>query len=257
MPRLTELQDAFADAIVNVEHDVPEAITSHSSPKPRERFNIYRNNVYSSLIDVLSARFPVAERLVGEEFFRAMARMFIEESPPRSPMLLVYGDAFPSFLTEFEHAQDVPYLPDIARLEWARHQAYHAADCAPLTAGELATVPPDQSARLVFEPHPSLALVRSPFPIVSIWQTNTADDEVKLVSLSDGGQNALIVRPQLEVETYKISGGEAGFVAALNEGANLASAAQAALEESADFALDKTLAQLLAIGALAGYQVSR
>ncbi|WP_141701617.1 DNA-binding domain-containing protein, partial [Methyloceanibacter marginalis] len=77
---------------------------------PSRRFAVYRNNVYASLIDVLGSRFPVSARLVGEEFFRAMARIYVAQTPPASPVLLHYGAEFADFVGTFPPASAVPYL---------------------------------------------------------------------------------------------------------------------------------------------------
>ena len=98
MPRFTEMQGAFAGAVRRADRDLPEGVTSHSAEAPTRRFNVYRNNFYASLIDVLAGRYPVVQRLVGEEFFRAMVKVYVEQEPPRSAMILAYGGGFADFL---------------------------------------------------------------------------------------------------------------------------------------------------------------
>lgn len=256
MPRLADLQDRFAKALIEVKRDVPEALTSHSSVVPRERFNIYRNNVYSSLIDILAARFPAVQRLVGEDFFSAIARRFVEVSPPQSPVMIAYGAGFASFLDNFEHVRDTPYLADVARLEWAHHEAYHAEDRCSLRAEVLTSLSPDEVMEVIFIAHPSLSLVASPYPIVSIWQTNMSDGEVEPVSLGWGRECALVVRPALYVDVYRIGASDAVLAGALIEGRSFGDAAQITLDAAKGFRLDRSLAQLLEIGAFAGYRLT-
>jgi preprotein translocase subunit SecD len=124
----------FAAALIDPARDVPEFITSYTAHRPPKRFAVYRNNVASSLINALRTRFPATEKIVGDEFFAAMAHLFITGNLPRSPVLMFYGDAYPDFIAGFEPARELPYLPDVARLEAARTHAYHAADAVPFGA---------------------------------------------------------------------------------------------------------------------------
>jgi hypothetical protein len=99
------------------------------------RFNVYRNNVAASLTDALATGFPVIAKLLGEEFFRAMAGVFLRAHPPGDPRLQLWGGKFPGFLARFEPVAHLPYLPDMARLELGLRQSYHAADAAPAHRG--------------------------------------------------------------------------------------------------------------------------
>ena len=89
MKRFADLQRDFAGAVLDTEAAVPAPLSRKTGGVPSRRFGVYRNNVYASLIEVLSGRFPVVARLVGEAFFRAMARVYIEREPPRSAVLLL------------------------------------------------------------------------------------------------------------------------------------------------------------------------
>lgn len=116
-------------------------------------------------------------RLVGEPFFRGMARVYVAREPPRSAVLLRYGASFPDFVAGFAPAASVPYLADMASLEWAWHAAYHATDAAPLPVIELAKAV-DRAADTVLALHPSLSVVRSAHPIVSIFELNMQGGDV-------------------------------------------------------------------------------
>ena len=256
MSRLADIQSDFAQSVLDAGRGVPDAVTSHTGRRPKRRFDVYRNNVYVSLIDVLGGRFPVVHRLVGEEFFRAVARCYVEAEPPRSPILMEYGEGFSSFLETFEPARALPYLPDVARLEWAWNAAYHAADAEPVGADAFATVTAEDVPHLTFELLPSLHLVRSPYPIVSIWETNTADDEVEPVDLAAGGEDALVIRPHLDVEVRRLPEGAFAFISALRAGRRLGDAFEEAQADSAGFDLQANIAGLLASGAMAGFCVA-
>ena len=135
-------EGAFAKALLDQDAGVPDALKGRDGSGPARRFAVYRNNVYASLIDALAGRFPATVKLVGDEFFRAMAREYVEKTPPRSAVLLRYGGDFPDFIGAFPPAAAVPYLADVARLEWVWHEAYHAADAEPLSQEALSALGP-------------------------------------------------------------------------------------------------------------------
>ena len=123
------IQQAFALALLAPDANCPEGVFSSNGAEPASRFAVYRNNVHSALINALAAAYPVARQLVGEEFFRAMAGLYVQAHPPISPLISEYGSTFADFIQAFEPASSVPYLADVARLERLRVRAYHAADC--------------------------------------------------------------------------------------------------------------------------------
>jgi hypothetical protein len=243
-------QSSFARALAGREQPVPPGVVAHNSATPEARFAVYRNNMMVSLLGVLEDRFPATCRIVGEEFFRAAARLFVAAEPPRSPIMMFYGDSFPSYLAEFEPARNVPYLADVARLEAARTRAYHAADGKPLARDALAVVPLEALAGMHFTLHPSLEIVSSPYPVVTIYAMNLG--EMELAPITDWrGEDALIVRPEYEVEVRRISAGARIFLQCLADNDPLGEAAGAASAASAGFDLAAGLAALfsgLAIG---------
>ena len=127
-------QTAFATALLDVQLPCPDGLCSANGADPASRFAVYRNNVQSSLINALADSYPVVMQLVGVEFFRAMAAIFVQTQPPHSPLMSCYGEGFVDFIAGFEPAASVPYLADVARLEGLRTRAYHAADASPIGA---------------------------------------------------------------------------------------------------------------------------
>jgi hypothetical protein len=244
-------QRRFASALRDNDLPVPSGLVSWNATQPPRRFGVYRNNVISGLIGAIVSRFPVAARITGAEFFAAMAHEFVLLHPPRSPLLLSYGDDFGGFVESFEPAQEIPYLPDVIRLEAARGRAYHAADAAPMVAEMLASVSAEQTAGLTFSPHPSLSVLRSEHPAVTIWAMNAG--EMAFGPIEDWrGEDALVVRPEMIVEVHRLPPGGAVFLNALAQGATLAAAAGEALSLAADFDLSANLAGALQAGAFTG-----
>lgn len=135
-------QTAFADALLHAGRPVPDGIVNARGKPDAARFAVYRNNVFVGLTKALAQRFPVTERLVGSEFFVAMARAYAQDHKPASPLIMNYGDDFPDFIIAFEPAGALAYLPDIARLEAAWTDAYHAADSVAFDLAALKAVRP-------------------------------------------------------------------------------------------------------------------
>src|SRR5450432_3201993 len=164
-------ETSFADALLDANRPIPDGVMAHNAAIPARRFAVYRNNVVAGLTKALKSRFPVVEKIVGEEFFTAMARVFVTGQPPRSPLLAAYGDELAAFIAGFEPARKLAYLADVARLEAARTCAYYAADITPIDEGRLAvfdTLDSSVIEGIRFDLHPSIEIVRSLYPIVTI-----------------------------------------------------------------------------------------
>lgn len=245
-------QASFAAALLDAGKPVPEGVTSYTGNQPARRFAVYRNNVVASLVEALGVRFPAINRIVGEEFFNAMARVFVAAHPPRSPLLMTYGDDFPDFIAGFEPAGELPYLADVARLEAARTRAYHAEDAEPVDPNLLRSIDPEALGGIRFVPHPSAEVVRSRHPIVIIWAMNAG--EAKLGPIENWRpEDALVARPRLDVEVRSLPAGGAAFLAALIAGNTLADAVEAAAVEDAEFDLAANLAGLIGAGLVIGF----
>lgn len=246
MLRHAEFTRAFRAGLFN--GTLPPGITAQAPDEAAQRFAVYRNNVAHSLTRALARRFPVVERLVGAEFFTAMARLYIEADPPASPRLFLWGEGFARFLQDFPPLRSLPYLPDVSRLEWQRGIAYHAADAAAVAPADLAQAAADPARfRLIL--HPSVGLIRSRHAVVTIWQANQPGAAQTGPLRADRAEDALILRDRADqVPVIALSAGEAGFQSALMRGETLLDAATRA--EGADPA--RLLALLMQAGAITG-----
>ena len=195
---LVEIQREFAAALMDPDMPVPTGLSHSTGAVPQRRFAVYRNNVIVSLISALAARFPVVYRLIGDEFFRAMARVYVTKYPPRSPVLLLYGETFPNFVANFAPLASIEYLADVARLEFARGRAYHAVDAVPVDRSAFVSLRPDELADLRIDFHRSVGLVESRFPIVSIWEAHQKSEVAPISRWQP--EAALVARPVLDVE---------------------------------------------------------
>lgn len=235
-------QDAFIVALKNP--DLPNPLGMGGS---KDRFNVYRNNVAVSLRDALGETFPVVKKLVGEEFFAGMAQAFVREHLPKTPVLLEYGGAFPRFIERFSPAESVPYLSDVARVEWAWLQAYHAADAASITSDALVEVSEDKLDDLRFETHPSLWLIDSDWPVISMWLAHQGTDAPDLSALPSGPEYGLIVRPEYVVDVHVISASASRLIDQLADEQSLGSAF-AAIADISDADPSADLVQFFSTG---------
>ncbi len=164
----------FAESLLAEDSFPPAGLRVWDGSDPRHRLGIYRNNVLSSLVGALADTFPVTWQLVGAEFFRAMAWQYIRISPPRTPVLAAYGSSFSRFIAQFEPARSVPYLADVAEIEWARTMAYYASDVPPLPQEfVLAIFAHGDAADLTVKCHPSVAVTNSHYAARSVWAAHS------------------------------------------------------------------------------------
>ena len=243
MPGLADIQDDFANALLSTTTPVPSCLKGAAIRRADRRFAVYRNNVAAGLIDAVAARFPVVKRLVGDEFFNAMAHAYVLREPPFSPLLIHYGETFPAFIEEFEAARPLPYLSDVARLELARGRAYHAADAEPLSRPAFAELPKGRIGEYCVTLHPSAEIVTSTYPVLSIWEVNQAGAARPVEHW--GAESVLVARPLFEVETRRLPAGIDMFLLALQSGCTIAEAVEAASAASADFSPSDGLAVLI------------
>jgi len=225
------LQSTFATALLAPECPAPDGLRSWNGSDPAQRFAVYRNNVTVSLVDALADTFGVVQRLVGEPFFRAMAREFVRAQPPRSRVLATYGQAFPDFIANFAPAASVPYLADVAQLEMLRVLAYHAADAQPVALNALQRLlaDPQQLAAARFQLHPSVQLLASPFAVQDLWDAHLDAGEPTGLD-PDHAQCVLVFRHEQTVAAQALDPATWRFYQALQQGHTLADAAERAVE---------------------------
>lgn len=239
-------QAAFVSALLDPNQVCPADLRSWDGSDPTTRFAVHRNNIVVSLVDTLADQFPVTLELVGAEFFRAMARAFVQQQPPRTRIIAFMGAPFADFITEFAPAASVPYLSDVARLEMARIQACHAADADTLTSDAIDRVmaDPQRLAEQVVALHPSVHLLSSPHAIFSLWAAHQGALDIAEVD-PDIAQHVLVFRDGLDVQALQITLGAYGFLTRLRSGHTLSDAAGAAIDADASFDLPGAIALLL------------
>lgn len=241
------IEGRFAEAVADPALPVPAGLTSARGSPDRLRFAVYRNNVHVSLVEALAKAFPVTLRLVGDEFFRAMARAYVADHKPNSPILIRYGEAFPDFVAGFAPAARLAYLADLARLEHAWLQAYHAAEGRPLDAQEISGLATNKLLEARLAAHPATRLVESVFAIGSIWSAHQAE---AVMPVDIGRPEAvLLTRPHAEVRATVLPAADIPFTRLLLEGATIGEAGTHALERGGAFDVIRALTGLLMLGA--------
>jgi hypothetical protein len=242
---------AFQDAFVQALHSGAASDRTAAVLLAQPGFSVYRNTVTKGCVDALLANYPAVARLVGDDWFRAAAAVFVRQSPPRCPMLVSYGDAFPKFLATFEPAAELPYLSDVALLDRFWTEAHVAVDQTPIAAADITQYHPDALARTVLRPHPSARWewFANP-PIYSLWRCNRDHANADaLGALVWRGEGALLVRPYATVKAIELSVGGCAFLDACAAGENLSDAGVAALGAEHDIDLSALVAQLFHAGA--------
>ncbi len=243
---LHELLGRLSAAIFE-QHGVPEEICDGEF-SAAERVQIYRRNTMATLTEALAACYPTVQSIVGEEFFSQTAEQYIRLYPPTSSNSHDFGSALALFLTEFTPAQALAYLPDVARLEWARQLSYHADDVPALEIETLKAVSPSELEASCFEQHPATRLISSAYPIFDIWQLHPSNDPDATVDLGVGGQNVRVFRHRLKVGIELLGPTEYLWLQSLAEGRAFGEATDVALAADGEFELIRHLQRHLVGG---------
>ena len=255
MNSLADLQQRFVHALVEPQAvPAPAAIEADGLSSAR-RLQVYRNNLHANLGDALVSVFPAVRRLVGEEYFAAVCHDYIERHRSTQGDLHAFGRAFPDFLRRLPALEGVPYVVDVAHLEWACDEVYHAAESDPLDVRALSRVEPEEYGNLRFRIHPAVRLLASDYPVFRIWQTNqagwTGDQTVRL---DEGADQLLIRRDGMEVFVERLTAGEFLLLDALASGVTLAAAYERVLAAGETLSLDARLSARIADSTLVGFR---
>jgi hypothetical protein len=207
-------QSVFRAALLNPSAPIPEGLTDgHDRPAGR-RYGVYRNNVTVSLREALVAGFPSIVSLIGRENFDHVARAYLRQSPPVSPLMMHYGADFPAFLATVEQLAPLPYLSDVARIDVAMRQSYHAADSTGIDPAALQALDEDRLLKTRFGFALSMILLRSTRPIGSIWHYTLRGGE----NPTGNPEDVLILRAEFDPEPFILGPGAGDVVEALQGG---------------------------------------
>ncbi len=228
MPTLHELQTGMARAIITGDAGMIGGHLQVTGADRLKRLRIYRNNTFVSLTDALMATFPAVVSIVDERFFRFMAHTFIAAYPPAEPMLSNYGADLASFIAAFDPCRPLPYLADLARLEWAINEAGLEGNEPAMPPETLTTFAPEVLAVGSMRLQPSLRLVVSRWPILALWQANQPDTTAGQPSLERRATRVLVRRKGNGVAMDLHTVGRARFLNSVRNGATVEAALMAA-----------------------------
>lgn len=234
-------------ALSRLQGDFLESLFGPGALEPR--LELYRRNVAASLEGALAAAYPVVRRLVGEAFFREAAWRYARAFPSASGDLHLFGAQFARFIAADPFAQSLAYLPDVARLEWACHESYHAADGAPFDFAALAAVPAQRHGELRFVLDAAVRLVESSHAIGAIWEANQPQRD-GTPDRRTGADRLVVHREDGVVRVRPADADEWNFLSRLAAGATLASASARLRDEGL---LGAMLARFVAMGIVAGF----
>ncbi len=252
MTNLDKLQRQFVNSVLTDDDShIAGSINAPESYKA-ELIDIYRNNTIGGITNAMELTYPVIVRLVGEDFFKATAKEYLNKYYPISGNLDDYGGEFPVFLESFPPVKPLPYIADIARLEWAFHESSLANKENPLDGAALSKIPQDKYFNLAFKLHNSAKFIESEYPIHLIWKMNDTesdDNDSEIIDLEkEGGARLLIIRPYLKVSIIPLLKCEYVFLQSLNEKNSLYQAFEDATELDEEFDLAFYMNKYLASG---------
>lgn len=203
--QLRELQEQFTAEVLDKQPGPVQGVIEPRGFLPEQRLKIYRNNIYSTLIESLQSIYPVSCTMVGEEFFRSMARAYIRTHIPETGDLRDYGETLPAFMESMPELENFPYMPDVAKIDWACHVSFHADSAPALTVSKLNEFSPDTHEHLILHLHPAVSPINSNFPIFDIWEFGTANDpDCAAPDLNAHGQSVLVYRKNNAVKVANV-----------------------------------------------------
>ena len=245
MSELDAFQAAFADDLFRAPHERP---TSALAGQPG--FAVYRNTVMSGCVDALAANYPTVLQLVGDAFFRDLARAFVHHAPPRDGVLARYGEGFAGFV-EKTAATDLAYLPEVAELDRCWTEAHLAADAPVLSPAAFVGLAAEHVERWRLVLHPAARWRSFPSrPAFTIWRRHR--ERLAIADELDWrGESALLVRPGAVVTWCGIDAAASAFLSACDDGRSLAEALEGAALAGGDESASWLPALLLA-GAFTG-----
>ncbi|MEO8144483.1 MAG: DNA-binding domain-containing protein [Betaproteobacteria bacterium] len=212
-------------------------------------FAVYVANVRGNWTRALAAAYPIVRKIVGEGFFEGLALEFARVHVSMSGDLNEFGARLPDFLAAYQETRDLPYLADVATMEWLAHCAYYAANPAPFDPARFAAIDPAEYSRLPVTRAPGSALYGSQWPLLRIWTVHQEGYAGEMsVDLRPGNDRFLIHRPKWRVELAPLAPGDYRFLAEAGHGAALGDALHAATREDPDFDPTSALARWVALG---------
>lgn len=258
MPALRDIQTQFLNTIFSETTDNIIKYIHANQLNGEQRLQVYRNNIFETKLENLRRIYPTIIKLVGDDFFRTITQHFIKNQPSSSGNLIDYGGNYSDFLETFEATTSIPYLSEIAELEWGYHQLFHAADSHMLDITRLNSISENQYPNLKFTLNPACKLFVFQYPIYHIWKMcHESAEQEGSIDLNQGGDNILLVRHPLEltIQIHKLSAGEFALLAALMANNTFAEACDNALKIQHNLDVTYVLGQQISMGTITDFNL--
>lgn len=257
------LQTAFIEQVVvdsNPSTGFYEQLKQCGTLSPARQIEIYQSNVRSALRDTLKQIFPVCLRIVGENYFSQIADRYIRKHPSTCSNLNAYGQHFSSFiqtlLTQRSELSDFPYLSDLAKLEQLYHDLYYVGNDTVFDFERFTALSEAQHQRLRFKLSNALKLMKTPFPVLAIWQVNRdLGTSVETIQMPKQEQTLAIFRQHFQVEIENISFERHQFLEAMVKGTTLSDLINQ-FESVDNFDTNHQLTELITKGWINGFEIA-
>jgi len=222
-----------------------------------KRFDVYRTNILEKLTKVMAITYPTTEKLVGKDFFRYISYSYVRQYPPQTGDLLLYGHNFPDFIADLPQTQNLPYLRDVARHDWAFNKAYYAKDDNALKLKDLESLPPEKLSEVTFFLRDSVSLIQSQYPIDAIRDFCEAENDQNVpLNLDQGEVELMIFRPEYSVRTEYLDRAEYQLLMLLKNGNSLGTALDQIFTDIPDFDFKAFLQRHVSLGTFTDFQLN-
>ena len=231
-------------SLQNIQAEFSEWIFSEEVSHINENMNdtkiIYRNNIFATLLNVLTDIYPMIKKIVGADFFYQTAKEYIRQYPSRSSNLHDYGEYFSDFINNYAPTKNLVYLPEVAIFEWHYHQLNFASNHTGFNINELMTISPNQYPHLRFMLHPASKLILFQYPILRIVDLCCGRLEEN-ISLDEGEVYLLMLRQDTNITLESLSIPDFTFLSALRDNLSLSDALEMTLLVDSQFQLEKKI----------------
>ncbi len=210
--------------------------------------SVYRNGYFKTCADSLAASYPVVSSLVGEDYFRGLARAYVEAYPPNNGTLVGYGNHFAGFLRQRLDDHGLDYLPDAAAIDAAWLASFFADEVTALTATDVESMSAEgvdvSTLRVTLTPSTQIVSLKN--DVVDTWiQIREQGELTSKISIRQADCSAMIWRLHGQIHIRALEPDESAFLSALAGVTTLESAANSAYQADPSFDLATTFAALL------------
>lgn len=238
---LARLQASFLGDVTGHEGRNASARAAIFEMPPRDtietRWDIYGSGYVARLVEAVENDYPATRRILGAGSFGSLVARYVRRCPPRSHDIGRAGDRLSAFLAEDPLTHDLPFLPDLARLEWCLAEAFIAADVEPLTWTALTALDPDTVADTTFRLRPGTSLIDTRWSLLDLRSVKDEGDSEVSMRMDDCSRSVLVYRQGLQVRYSAVAAEDADFLEVAGRGLRLADLAVGAASEDRTDAL--------------------